>query len=106
MIQAISGVRSASAVLALPLAAHVLHPSNSRSSFASLQPAPGDLLQSITPDYFQTMGTRLVRGRFFTDRDNKTARVLRSSMNPSPGACGAIRIHWARTLWGARGVGR
>jgi hypothetical protein len=32
--------------------------------------------QSITPDYFQTLGTRLVRGRFFTDRDHKTAPVL------------------------------
>jgi putative ABC transport system permease protein len=29
--------------------------------------------QSITPDYFQTIGTRLVRGRLFTDRDNETA---------------------------------
>jgi putative ABC transport system permease protein len=73
-LEAIPGVRSASAVLALPLESHVMAP----VQIVGAPPLPFNQRpvinwQSITPDYFQTMGIRLVRGRFFTDRDNETA---------------------------------
>ena len=29
--------------------------------------------QCVTPDYFQTFGVRLVRGRFFTEHDNESS---------------------------------
>ena len=73
-LEAIPGVRSASAVLALPLESHVMAP----VQVVGAPPLPFNqrpviYWQSITPDYFQTIGARLVRGRFFTDRDNETA---------------------------------
>ncbi len=74
MLEAIPGVRSASAVLALPLTAHVMAPVLIVGAPAlPFNQRPVINWQSITPDYFQTIGTRLVRGRFFTDRDNETA---------------------------------
>jgi putative ABC transport system permease protein len=73
-LEAIPGVRFASAVLALPLESHVMAP----VQIVGTPPLPFNQRpvinwQSITPDYFQTMAIRLVRGRFFTDRDNETA---------------------------------
>ena len=73
-IEAIPGVQSASAVLALPLESHVMAPVQIVGAIPlPFNQRPVIYWQSITPDYFKTLGTRLVRGRFFTDRDNETA---------------------------------
>ena len=65
------------------------------------QMKPGESLVSpmrvnITPDYFETMRTPLVRGRFFNDRDNET----------SPGVV-IVDEKLARKFWpGADPIGR
>ena len=73
-LKATPGVRSAGAVLALPLESHTMAP----VQIVGATPLPFNqrpviYWQSITPDYFQTLQTRLVRGRFFTDRDTEAS---------------------------------
>jgi predicted permease len=54
------------------------------------------LTNAVSPDYFATMGTRIVRGRGFTDADRKGA-----------GLVAVVDETMARTLWhGADPIGR
>ena len=54
------------------------------------------LTNAVSPDYFATMGTRIVRGRGFTDADRKGA-----------GLVAVVDESMARTLWpGADPIGR
>ena len=88
-LQAIPGVQSAGAVLALPLRAHTMAP----VQIVGAAPLPFNqrpviYWQSITPGYFQALQTRLLRGRFFTDRDTQAA----------PGAA-IVNESFARRFW-------
>jgi putative ABC transport system permease protein len=68
-IQSVPGVIGAAAITQLPLSGAML------GSTFLLPPEPearridGDL-RGITPDYFKVMGTPLIAGRLFTDRDS------------------------------------
>jgi len=70
-IQNLPGVRHAAAAPTLPLTGGL----NSYGFSVDGRPAqPGDNLSaehdSVTSDYFRTLGTRLLQGRFFSDRDS------------------------------------
>jgi putative ABC transport system permease protein len=74
-VRALPGAQSAAAASSLPLAGF-----NTDTSFViEGRPAPQPDQQpvawysSVSPDYFRTMGMRLVAGREFTERDNETA---------------------------------
>jgi predicted permease len=67
------GVNSASAMLWLPLHASVVVPIQlAGDAVLPFGKRPLAYWQSVTPDYFRTLGTRLVRGRFFTEHDNES----------------------------------
>ena len=71
-ISAAPGVESASASLSLPLNSNVMVPIQVvGDALLPFGKRPLAYWQSITPDYFKTFGTRLVRGRFFTEHDNE-----------------------------------
>ncbi len=77
--KALPGVQSVSETSALPLSG-----STPSSSFyiegrpvATGQQAPHGDYASVSPDYFQTLGIKLIRGRIFTEHDNsETAGVV------------------------------
>jgi putative ABC transport system permease protein len=69
------GVVSAAAIDGLP-GGDSIHGSGLRRADRpepKLADVPIVLVNSVTPDYFRTMQTRLVHGRFFTDSDRKGA---------------------------------
>jgi putative ABC transport system permease protein len=73
-ISAIPGVISASASLSLPLNSSVMVPIQVvGDALLPFPKRPAAYWQSVTPDYFRTLGARLVRGRFFTDHDNENS---------------------------------
>ncbi|UCD25119.1 MAG: ABC transporter permease, partial [Gemmatimonadota bacterium] len=71
-MNAVPGVRSAAAVYSLPMTAG----GNNWSIIIEGRPvanvgeAPADLVQRVTPEYFDALGMTLVRGRLFTHRDD------------------------------------
>jgi predicted permease len=66
------GVSSVGAALSLPLSGHVLVPIQVVGDAAlAFGKRPLAYWQCVTPDYFRTFGTHLVRGRYFTDHDNE-----------------------------------
>ncbi|HKP85681.1 MAG TPA: ABC transporter permease, partial [Blastocatellia bacterium] len=74
-VKALPGVQSVGAISNLPLAG-----GGTDSDFTiegRPEPEPGHSpvawYDSVTPDYFRTMGMRLIKGREFTERDNDTA---------------------------------
>src|SRR5262249_7769202 len=72
-IQALPGVQSAAAIDNIPMSQDT---SNASFRVEGLQVAPGEESphgdpHMISPDYFATMGIRLIHGRFFTDQDSK-----------------------------------
>lgn len=90
-LKTLPGVTSVSASACLPLGGGQRFP-----VFPADQPAPESLRDwvdvahnSVSPDYFQTMGIPLLRGRTFTDLDQRANR---------PGAV-AINETLARQLW-------
>ena len=42
-------------------------------AYANPSLRPNADLQTVTPDYFQTFGIRIVKGRAFTDADNESS---------------------------------
>jgi putative ABC transport system permease protein len=77
-MRAVPGVQSAAGIWPLPLGG-----SNATVSFdieehpASQPNRPSSRMAFATPDYFSTAGIPLLRGRYFTDRDDlKAPRVL------------------------------
>jgi predicted permease len=73
-ISALPGVRSASAVLSLPLTGRVMVPFQIvGDAVLPFGKRPAVNWQSITPGYFRTIGMRLVRGRVFTEHDNENS---------------------------------
>jgi len=67
-----TGVSSSAAALALPLGGHVLVPIQVvGDAVLPFGKRPLAFWQCVTPDYFLTLGIRLVRGRFFTGYDNE-----------------------------------
>jgi predicted permease len=77
-LQALPGVESAAATNFLPLSGFW----GTTPVLAEGQPPPGPGHEweadnrVATPDYFRTMGIRLIRGRMFTDRDSATAPAV------------------------------
>lgn len=72
---ALPGVMSAAAIDGLP-GGDSIHGSGLRRADRpepKLADVPIVLINSVTPDYFRMMQTRLVRGRFFTEADRKDA---------------------------------
>jgi putative ABC transport system permease protein len=68
------GVSSAGASLSLPLSGSVLVPIQVvGAAVLPFGKRPLAYWQCVTPDYFQTFGVRLVRGRFFTEHDNESS---------------------------------
>lgn len=71
-INGLPGVSSAAAVYSLPMTGR----NNNWSILIDGRPvanvgeAPADLVQRVTPEYFQTLGMTLVRGRLFTREDD------------------------------------
>jgi putative ABC transport system permease protein len=75
-LQALPGVENATAALVLPLGGGAF-PRNP----APTRPAPaasivGADLQQVMPGYFETLGTPLLAGRTFTERDNAPGRNM------------------------------
>jgi putative ABC transport system permease protein len=74
-VKTLPGVQSVGAISNLPLSG-----GGTDTSFAvegRPEPEPGNVpvawYDSVTPDYFRTMGMRLLKGREFTERDNENA---------------------------------
>jgi putative ABC transport system permease protein len=73
-ISAIPGVNVVTAALSLPLNANVMVPVQIvGEAVLPFGKRPVPYWQSITPDYFRTFGTPLLRGRFFTEHDNESS---------------------------------
>ncbi|MGA9770145.1 MAG: ABC transporter permease [Blastocatellia bacterium] len=90
-VENLPGVESASAINHLPLAGDIWGVGFTIEG----RPAPlpgegiGAVYRIVRPNYFQTMGARLVRGRDFTERDNEHAPgviIINEAM---------ARRHWA-----------
>jgi putative ABC transport system permease protein len=73
-ISATPGVNAATAALSLPLNANVMVPVQIvGEAVLPFGKRPVPYWQSITPDYFRTFGTPLLRGRLFTEHDNESS---------------------------------
>lgn len=74
-VQALPGVKAVGAIHLLPLGGNNWNPSLNVDDHP--QPPGADLpsvdWRLITPGYFQTMGTRLIRGRWFSRDDNESS---------------------------------
>lgn len=76
VIREVPGVSQACAVSYLPLDIfHVDQPFSiaGQPAYANASLRPNADLAMVTPDYFQTFGIRIVRGRGFTDADNASS---------------------------------
>ncbi len=77
-IRSVPGVLSVGAVSDLPLSGSV-HSGSFNIQGRTIAPGEDELhadLRSATPEYFQTMKIPLLRGRFFTEQDNREARPV------------------------------
>lgn len=75
-IRAVPGVSHASAMSYLPLDslhAEMAFAIAGQPAYANPSLRPSADFESVTPDYFQTFGIRIVRGRGFTDADNASS---------------------------------
>lgn len=83
-VKSLPGVSRPAAALTLPLSP-IYATSIQIVEQPSLQPNehPSVQLQSVTPGYFRTAGIALLRGREFTDPDNKDGAPLRVMINES-----------------------
>jgi predicted permease len=74
-VRKVSGVKIAGATSALPLSGQ----GGSGTTTMDTTAVPSDKVSAeadwrfITPGYFETVGTRLIRGRYFDDRDTETS---------------------------------
>jgi putative ABC transport system permease protein len=76
-LRSVSGVSSAATVTGMPLRFHSdgVTLKVVGQTYADRSQQPGAGFQSISPDYFQTFGIRMMQGRTFTDQD--TANSVR-----------------------------
>jgi putative ABC transport system permease protein len=75
-IETVPGVSHASAMSYLPLdslQAETLFSVAGKSAYSNPSLRPSADLEMVTPDYFQTFGIRIVKGRAFTDADNASS---------------------------------
>jgi putative ABC transport system permease protein len=110
-VASLPGVRSAGMVNRLPLAGGAQI--NELEFEAVGQPSPtgasvreGFDTRTVTPDYFQTMGIRLIEGRPFTDHDTQVSPVpgMQGVLIP---ATGIVDDRIARRFWpGESAVGK
>jgi putative ABC transport system permease protein len=74
-VRALPGVESAAVTSSLPLAPGgwgKLFTREDRPAPASLDEVPVIQYRQLSPDYFSTLGIRLVNGRYFTEQDNNS----------------------------------
>ena len=77
-VQSLSGVKSAAVTSNLPLALNY----SSNNIYVQGQPVqrgtnlPTAMVASVSPNYFATMGTAVLQGREFTDRDRKDSEQV------------------------------
>ena len=97
------GVKSAAAAQFAPLVENIYM--GQPFSLDAGRSVPTALTISVGPDYFRTMGTRLLRGREFTDADRSGAEavtiVSRSFANTIGAGDSAVGLRVAG--WGGRG---
>jgi putative ABC transport system permease protein len=93
-VEALPGVESASAISFLPLSGW-----GTNTTFViegrpetTLDQAPLTAYTVIGPAYFRTMGIPLLKGRHFTDRDDRGAPKSQSLIKPWLGAFGEMTI--------------
>ena len=75
-IAAVPGVTHVSVMAHLPLDTYhypIPFTIAGKQAYTNASPRPSAYLQTITPDYFQTFGIRIVKGRGFTDADNDSS---------------------------------
>jgi putative ABC transport system permease protein len=74
-VNALPGVRAAAATASLPMTGGADNWSIliEGRPVANIGEAPSDLVQQVTPEYLEAMGLTLVRGRWFTLRDDATS---------------------------------
>jgi putative ABC transport system permease protein len=74
-LRSVSGVSSAAAVTGMPLRFHSDGMTSKIVGLATDDPSqPGSAgFQSISPDYFQSFGIRMIEGRTFTEQDTATS---------------------------------
>jgi putative ABC transport system permease protein len=75
-LQALSGVESATAALVLPLGGGARPRSPAPTRPGPAASIVGADLQQVMPGYFETLGTPLLAGRTFTERDNAPGRNM------------------------------
>ena len=100
-IQSVPGVIGAAAITQLPLSGSMLGSSFLLSPEPEARRIDADL-RGITPDYFKVVGTSLISGRFFSDRDSadspRVAIVDEAFANriSSDGRVVGRRLRWFR----------
>jgi putative ABC transport system permease protein len=74
-LRSVSGVSSAASVTGMPLRFHSdgMTTKVVGQTYADRSQEPGAGFQSVSPDYFQTFGIRMIQGRTFTEQDTPTS---------------------------------
>jgi predicted permease len=76
-VEAIPGVIAAAVTMTLPMTGFAATPVQAADQPPlKLNERPMAVLQSVTPDYFRTLGIRLLRGRTFAAADTNTAPLV------------------------------
>ena len=95
VLRVVPGVESATAMYELPSTSPVVYNNNTRIAKATAPPAGAfhlvDYYQYVMPDYFETMGIPIVRGRGFQPTDAA-----------SSGWVAIVNEHFAETFWAGR----
>jgi putative ABC transport system permease protein len=77
-LEATQGIEAAATITPLPLSGNGWQTSFTVEGYPEPEPGrfPTNDIARITPDYFRTMGIRLLRGRAFTWQDNENAPLV------------------------------
>jgi predicted permease len=95
-VRAVPGVANASLVNRIPLSGGQTNPVHFDNATGATEELSNIDSRTVTPDYFATLGIKLIAGRGFTERDDATAPVV-----------GIVDDRVARTVWpGESAVGQ